>query len=1012
MMISSSLLIGGCSGDSGGGTTANNITENEIIPPNNPIGSKNLYSGDSNILGTISLSDLNGIDSNKLNKASTQQPKSVARSIQASPRAFTATTDNAIVKLYAVGSNGVLADTGIDCAFDSEKDEYNNPKYACNDIADGQNYVVKYVRILEGDKALEMKVNIDIPEGTTEVAAENVSPQSTVVADTIVNAILSATEGKKIDSAIIHDLIKTVKKAVDSLIKNGAIQIPSMVVEAPKNSSGEFITDVAVLNTDKDITFDINDMLESTSGTLLSDDSVSRELNAAKMDIEMQALTLIETDTIDGKRKLISQVFNNLLDGDDIPDFMLDFFTDRFAGGHTITASNLFAAVDSGLEFNQALDINHDSLNISAEDAAVKFKGLLAKTYALQTKKTAGNLSEEEQKELADIPAIIPVLFPSSEWSGTTITPDSTLDIPQSIVMTIYIIEKYVPDSFKAQIEGIDEKLNKLLSVTGENQASKEMEYKDPIDFNPMHFDESEENPGLMQVLGFFDPDYTRTLSDVEIAHLDVMPDKIWIEDTDTNTGGKEYDSLHAHVCVNDLSLIAAQSGSETRDLSVELSYPTNSGDRAFKALENEADLYSDQVNSTSETTSPEPNQHNEGGFENCFTLNPWASTKIQSIGSDTGDLQPSLENVVSDFKSGEYKVTVKDATGGVLAEKAFQKKVIAGMQHAAPQLTSPLSVPQWPVECKFSKECPQWDELNSEWVEKGGNTTFALNTDSNADSISDKAKVSINWGKPTIDLPQGVKIAYSLNVAMNSENNDSGYSWKSIYSTHEHDKRLFGNSFTLPTPLEKLESQDGNYSVNVCAEFIDTENGEYLGSGGCGFADFNVGEPLNLEATFDITGKAPMGLSDNWKVALISENFNYSTSESTRDTKTISDIDEEGNYSLSPTIGAFLQSSASTYFTIVLFQDENEDGQLLITKEGHEEHFWPNWESSIWFDTWSGRLRAVSESYIEGKGTYDHQEVVITGGETIEGPDFIYLSTEGWSPSQGISPPTDVPGF
>ena len=198
MMISSSLLIGGCSGDSGGGTTANNITENEIIPPNNPIGSKNLYSGDSNILGTISLSDLNGIDSNKLNKASTQQPKSVARSIQASPRAFTATTDNAIVKLYAVGSNGVLADTGIDCAFDSEKDEYNNPKYACNDIADGQNYVVKYVRILEGDKALEMKVNIDIPEGTTEVAAENVSPQSTVVADTIVNAILSATEGKKL----------------------------------------------------------------------------------------------------------------------------------------------------------------------------------------------------------------------------------------------------------------------------------------------------------------------------------------------------------------------------------------------------------------------------------------------------------------------------------------------------------------------------------------------------------------------------------------------------------------------------------------------------------------------------------------------------------------------------------------------------------------------------------------------------------------------------------------------
>ncbi len=1018
-MISSALLVAGCGGGGGpqsddvgssaSGSGASGGSAGSTDGGGANTGNINPYSGSSSISGGISLSSLTGSDSSAIDGGS-QQGK---RQWRSAPRPFAAEEQNAIVKLYAVGANGELEDTGIECDFDGTKDANGDPNYVCDGVADGKNYVVKYLRLLDGDKALEMRVNVKIPEGADKVPAEDISPRTTVVVDAVVKAILSATEGKDIDPAVVDDIINSVKAVVVKLVDSGAVRVPSMVVDAPKDENGNVIRDVARLKSDAKVSFAENDNLDSTSGALLSDEKVSREVDVARAEVEVHDLQKSDAGGDEGKRRLIRKIFKKLLGGD-VPEFFVEFFADRYIAGERRDVSALFNAVKQGMKIRPEFGVNLDDLDLSAEEAMQALQDLLDEANRLRALKEQGQeLTEAQKQTLANIPAVIQAVFSSADQRGRAAS--DGLNVPQAIVFTIFITDKYVADKFA---EKTGKKLESLVSVDKSDRGMK-VQFDNPVDFDPMAFDP--ENPGLLQLYGFFDESNLASLQGYEISHLDIFPDKIWIPNQ-SNGGGQEIDSLRANVCVSDLSVLSQQS--DGAQLSAELIYPTKSGERKRVALFDQDELFGpvgpgpagnggagepgvagpDGQAGPGPQGEPGPGPQDQGPrFERCFVLDPWAQANRKSGGQSTGEpVQPSPEDIVSDFVSGKYTVEVRDAAGNVVAEKDFKRKVIVGMRDAAPRFVSPHGMPQWPQECQNTPSCPQWDAILQKWNADGGSTTFALNTDTDDDGVADKARVTLSWTKPKVDLPEGVRIAYSVDVSKSDNcGAEEPCRWENVYSSREKGRRLFGLSFTLPKLLDKLEVGDGVYNANVCAEFIDLQTGDFLGRGGCGFADFHVGEPLNRDATFSIVGKGPKSEQDDWKVALLAEEvaINQDPGAFTPPKRTvvaISPVDSEGRYALKPTIGDLLDPPPATHFQLILFRDLNGDDAVQSGPEDFEPQFWPDWKDNMFFDTWGGTLRVVSERVAtDGEKEHERREIVITGGEEVEGPDFSQFKDE-----------------
>ncbi len=976
-LVSSSLVLVGC----GGGSSSSSSDDNgDTIDTTIPDTSTNPYSGSSSISGTVVLSALSGSDSSVLDGGSGAQ--FLQMSAASVRTASGAETQNAIIKLYVVGRDGELEDTGLTCTFDTETDDRGNPKYTCPNVADGNQYVVQYLKLLDGNKALEMKVNIEVPEGSPGVDGGEVSPESTVVVDTIIKAILAATEGKGIEPAVVDEIIDAVKQTVVTLIRSGAIQVPSMVVEAPKDASGNYITDVAALNGEQQVDFAENEQLDSAAGALLSDEEVANTVDAVKVEIEVREFERIDTSSEEGKRQLVERVFNEMLDGD-VPQFVTRFFADKFVQGEMKSIRELFDAIAAGLRIEPSL--GYDVSQITRSGALAAFQDKLADIYKLLEKKRDGSMTEEDRKAFREIPSVIPALFPAEGWKDRNITDTHELNVPQAIAFVIFVTDVHIPEL----LEGAGMDVDGLVSVEEGEGGAVEVEVHEPVDFDPMHFDPAyaqglDGRPGLMQLYGFFDPEHLDSLSGVEISWLDIMPDKVWIPNSN-GEGGSEMDMLRANVCISDLSMVAQmvapQATDATSDLVVELTYPTRSGATATVELMSE-----EAFMALPEGGLPEDGEMEPTAFESCFVLDPWREAQLAS-GVD-GPVQLTEEDVISDFVSGTYKVEVKQA-GAVIASREFQQKVLVGMSDVRPHLTAPNGMPEWPKECEGrAGPCPEWDALQQQWLANGGITTFAINEDSDEDGNLDKARVTFSWEKPDVELPDGVKMAYGLNVGLNRGCDETGCDWEPVYDTWHQDRKLFGTSFTLPVLLDRVEVGQGSYNVNVCALFIDTETGREIGRGSCSWAEFQVGDPLDRNATFVITGNAPTGLDPEWKVALVKEFFNPDALVGQWQLEVVQQVNiaDDGSYGLTPSIGDYLDAPGAR-FQIVLFRDGDNDGELSPP----EPIIWPNGEEMVWFETWGGVLRAVKEEITED-GEFKRREEVITGGEEIEGPDFDYL--------------------
>jgi len=454
------FIISGCGG--GGGTTG--VTDPSAEGDSALAGTDNPYAGSSQILGQVSLSSLISSDQGAIDDSSGsnlfRRRGRVSR--------YIVNPDTEAVRLYVIGENGELEDTNIDCTCQADPADPNNGiVYTCPEVKDGINYIVKYIKLLGNQKAIEMKANVYVGEGETEKSVD-VTAQSSTIVESLKTAIWDATMGTGITQEIVNKIITAVEDAIETLVESGAIQIPSMMADI----EGDTIAEVF----GEDIE---NDKLSNTSGTVVSDDSVGTQLDVVKNEIRSEQFDLSDADTNDDKACLIERVFKEMIDDDGgVPDFMKEFFTDKFIAGTKVTIGDLVDAISAGLHFCVQPP---EDLDLTKSGAINAFKTELITLYNLIAKKAEGTITDLELKEFAEYPPVILGLFPVAEsikWSNLDM--NTELNIPQAIAVTIFATDVYISDAYDAaDIEGD-------IAVTESDGGIVEYDKEDPFDFDPM----------------------------------------------------------------------------------------------------------------------------------------------------------------------------------------------------------------------------------------------------------------------------------------------------------------------------------------------------------------------------------------------------------------------------------------------------------------------------------------------------------------------------------------------
>ncbi|MGA1868217.1 MAG: hypothetical protein ACMUJM_06685 [bacterium] len=615
LLCSFSLVLSGC------GASSDSISD-IIDTGGDTDGGSVDYSGIATILGKINLSSLVQTDLTEISnsyESSLLRSKIRGRSVRA--REIDPNTE--AVRLYVIGADGELEYTGIDCECEDYDPNTNKIEYTCPNVQDGINFIVKYVKLLGDNRAVELKAEVSVPEGQTEVEAE-VSAQTTAVVECLRNAILDATVGLDISQEIVESIIDAVKIAVVTLVQSGVIQIPSMIVETEGNTLSEVLEEETE-----------NETLADKTGTIISDDSVSSNLDVVITEVQSSQFTDSGILTNEEKAALIARVFVQLTgekDGGGIPNFMIEFFTDKYIEGATLTLAEMFSAITAGLELRVALP---SGVSPSKSGAIAEFSAVLGEMYTLMEKKQldSTSLTDAEREALADIPPVLMGLFPLAQKTSWLAVGDTTIfNIPQGIAFTLFVIDEYIAGMY----EEVEDAFG---AATTSDDGSIQYDREDPYEFNPMR-------PGsLMEILGFFE--VADQYNAIDIFDLWLHPGVCWIQGADGM--GQEVDMLHAGACFGDLMAMLAQyEGGEAptyQNVSVTLTYPTRSGGTGTVALVSEAELYNWDYNDP---------------FSNCYILDPWMEANqdqaIQEYQEEVGLDEPIL---YLDPNCGDYEANV-----------------------------------------------------------------------------------------------------------------------------------------------------------------------------------------------------------------------------------------------------------------------------------------------------------------------------------------------------------------
>ncbi len=975
-------------------------------------------SGSARIGGEIAIGtfeDDNSIQGNTLN---VQSSSAFSRSVQSRAVDTIDDTDFTVSFINGRGQVEVLV-AGTYTVLIHYPDN-GDPQFIIEGVGDGVNYIV-VVKITVDGEDIDLKSLAFIPEGAEKSERAIIDPISTVVAQAVEEKVVSgffSTGGDKFSQTYIADLNETMTAIIEVVIEAGGSDITlDVFIDAVDSGNLDSLVSKLLSNEEIDKGLDT-----------LEDLAVEEKFEAPDL-ADLSGTVGDETDknydpNLTVARNYMDELFRSLFGGDGdggpeegggAPKLFVDFFGDQFEADEHRTIGQIFTALESGLEPH---DGGPSPFNADAKAAALdEFKFIFDYIYGAVEQIESGTASvsvvdidgdsggninrtlAQAREFLDDIPSTLLAVFPPNATQRTDLaafTTATSLDVPQAITMVFFVMDVFLDD-------GGDDNCNDGNCDGGDGGGD---------DFDP---------GALLNLYGFdlLSGSDLDMYGSVEINWLGIHPGSMWLEN-DTATGGMEVDVLNAYTCVDDFF---ESDGFEVSG--VTLTYPTGlaaPSDRATINLVNESIYFNNNGGD-----GGDGGDHD--GPSNCWVWDTWQEQRLleesgnYEFSGEGDDNRGGLDwaamtqalvddnKIISDFTSGDYVVTASytDTDGSHELERLFYKTIITGLQQLNPRLTTPTSQPRFPEGNVSDADWTAFYNAQNAFVQ----TTFPVG-----------AIGTIVWDAPAglaAAVPDGVIAAYNLNIGRHSCTGDGPNmhcEWMDIFNTWEDNVQIFDTQFELPGHAKDLlvENTDVNspYEVHLGISFIDAETGEYLGNGGHSNSRFLVGEAIDENATFTLTGgveNVPNAqfmdeagtafTAADYKVAMINEVCDETGCSQSTILSTALTVAADGtiSYSLMPTITQ-AKGTANGWINVLMYIDVNGDDILQAPAEANnfqgEPIFWSH--SFVNFNTWGGILRLSSEkcSTPGDFTTCEYSEQVVVpnkeGDENIgnyEGPTF-----------------------
>ena len=925
--------------------------------------------GSSRIGGEIAISTFEDDDSLQGNTLNVQSGSAFSRRVESRAVDTIDETNFTVSFINGTGQVEVLAAGSYTVLIHYPTS--GDPQFIIDNVGDGVNYIVEVKVTVDGED-INLKSLAFIPKDADKSERAVIDPISTVVAQAVEEKVVSgffSTGGDKFSQTYIADLNETMTAIIEVVIETGGSDI-TLDVFIDAVDSGDLDSLVSKLLSNEEI---------DTGLDTLEELAVEEKFEAPALE-ELSGAVGDESDKnydpdLTVARDYMDELFRSLFGGDGdggpeegggAPKLFVDFFGDRFEADEHRTIAQIFTALESGLEPH---DGGPSPFNADAKAAALdEFKFIFDYIYGAVEQvesgteivsvvdidgDSGGNINRtlaQAREFLDDIPSTLLAVFPPTAAQRADLAgfSDATsLDVPQAITMVFFVLDVFLEE------EGDGDDPNN----GGEGGDD---------DFDPF---------SLLTLFGFVPATDGANYGGVEINWLGIHPGSMWLENSD-GTGGMEIDVLNAFTCV-DAFLVE-----NFNVTSVSLTYPTGlaaPGDTATVELVDESTYHE--------------NDGEGGGDEGgCYAWDTWQEQQlleqsgVYNLADDSEDNRGGLDwaamtqalvdngKVISDFTSGDYVVTVNytDDSGSGTATRTIYKTIITGLQQLNPRLTTPASQPRFPEGNVSDAEWTAFYDAQQAFVQ----TTFPVG-----------AIGTIVWDAPAglaAAVPEGVIAAYNLDIGRHictGEGQNMQCDWQNIFNTWEDNVQIFDTQFELPAFAKALlvENTDLNspYEAHLGISFLDAETGEYLGNGGHSNSRFLVGEAIDENATFTLTGDvknvpnadfmSEAGVAftaSDYKVALVSETCDNTGCNPVTilTADLIEAADGSFSYALMPSI---TQAKAGGHVFAVMYIDANDDGILQAPTEANnfqgEPIFFPD-NSFVSFRTWGGILRLYSE--------------------------------------------------
>ncbi len=718
--ISFSLVLAlgfaGCSSGGGGSSSSSDSDTTSETDTDNPIA----YVGTASLEGSIDL-------------GSQVAARDTSGTTTTSVRA---TTGDDVVKLYVVDNNGKQQDTNRTCET-VKNDLLVTTGYSCKELADNQNYIVRYLKYLGDNRVLEMKSSAFIPADSI-LTKSKVDPVSTMVAESIINAVEEAITGVLGNSETVAKIIASVRKVItetiQTMVEKGIISVPSLVIE----TDGKTFEDFAGVSGTK------NENLSQSVGTVLTDSNVSTYLGAAKSEVVGSSVSYMT------KKEIIKAIFDQLEEGDGgAPEWIINYLGDQYDTIGTLNltvgdmelsvANNLEVSVDDlswmGLTLSDPTAVLTD-LNTTIYNGIVNGSALQEAMQAISEYHTIKAIDPDDRNASAiellnNFPPIVGELF-SKDFATTLMASTKFQNTGQAVVYLLYLIDIYSVE--KAQ--GI---LRNWLDSEGESYYDEQLRNGYFVDFNPM--------PVLAKV-GVTD-DVLRQYKGVTFdGEIQVETTTYW---NDITNSEEEVGSIR--IGINNSVWMGELETPTTDNVEANLTYPTQSGSTNTVTMKVGID---------------------SGGYAQ-LKYSPW----VDSCDWNTQDCFD--ENyLLTDHASGDYTISVK--YDGDVVTKTFQNVfVLRDALQYAPKLTTPRPYPVWPSELNYVDVSSLtvgdslYDSLQNFLLEEqaywddGGATIFDPAQDGGTNSTELENAV-FKWKEANItaikdDLPDNVIPGYQVSI-------------------------------------------------------------------------------------------------------------------------------------------------------------------------------------------------------------------------------------------------------